>query len=109
MTEPTNTTESVRPRPDPNEKLVKAFDSELESEALIVKGLLESEGIDSDLTSASLVQDAFPGLGGMIILVREQDAEAARKLIEEYRAPETPAGEDDTAEIEIIEDPPTQA
>jgi len=109
MTEPTNTTESVRPRPDPNEKLVKVFDSELESEALIVKGLLESGGIDSDLTSASLLQDAFPGLGGMIILVREQDAEGARKLIEDYRAPETRADEDETAEIETIEDPSKEA
>ena len=49
----------------------------------MVKGLLDSAGIDSDLTSASLVQDAFPGLGGMIILVREDDAEAARQVIAE--------------------------
>ena len=70
-----------QPRPDPNEKLVKVFDSEDESEALVVKGLLESAGIDSDLTSASMVQDTFPGLGGMIILVREEDAEAARNVI----------------------------
>src|SRR5579862_8119581 len=69
------------PRPDPNEKLVKVFGSEQESEAMVVKGLLESAGIESDLTSASLLQDAFPGLGGMIILVREEDAEQARALI----------------------------
>ena len=109
MTQPTNPLASV-PRPNPNEKLVKVFDSELESEALIVKGLLESAGIDSDLTSASLVQEAFPGLGGMIILVREQDAETARKLIEDYRQPEnTSTDEDETAEIEIIEDPSKQS
>jgi len=69
--------------PDPNEKLVKVFDSEQEPEAMVVKGLLDSAGIDSDLTSARLVQDAFPGLGGMIILVREEDAEKARGLIAE--------------------------
>jgi hypothetical protein len=68
-------------RPDPNEKLVKVFDSEQESEAMVVKGLLDSEGIENDLQSASLSQDAFPGLGGMIILVREEDAEKARALI----------------------------
>ena len=62
---------------------MKVFDSEQESEALVVKGLLDSAGIESDLSSASLLQDAFPGLGGMIILVREEDAEKARKLIEE--------------------------
>jgi putative signal transducing protein len=95
-------------RPDPNEKLVKVFDSELESEAMIVKGLLESAGIDSDLTAASMVQDTFPGLGGMIILVREEDAGAARKLIAEHQ--QLPAEDDDeTAEIEIIEDPSKKA
>ncbi|MGH9495866.1 MAG: putative signal transducing protein [Candidatus Sulfotelmatobacter sp.] len=94
-------------RPDPNEKLVKIFDSEQESEALVVKGLLDSAGIDSNLTAASLVQDAFPGLGGMIILVREEDAEAARQAIAD-RQP-LPDDGDETAEIEIIEEPPQKA
>jgi len=74
-----------QPRPNPNEKLVKVFDSEDESEAIVVKGLLDSAGIDNDLASASLLQDAFPGLGGMVILVREEDAEKARQLIAESR------------------------
>ena len=91
------------PRPDPNEKLVKVFDSEQESEALVVKGLLDSAGIDNDLTSASLVQDAFPGLGGTLILVRQEDAVEAHKLITEYRQPAF--DDDETAEIEIIDDP----
>ena len=94
----------AQPRPDPNEKLVKVFDSEQESEALVVKGLLDSAGIDSDLTSASLLQDAFPGLGGMLILVREEDAETARRLIAEGRM--SRVDEDETAEIQIIEEPP---
>ena len=71
--------------PDPNEKLVKVFDSEQESEAMVVKGLLDSAGIENDLASASLLQDAFPGMGGMIILVREEDAEKAQALIAESR------------------------
>lgn len=71
--------------PDPNEKLVKVFDSEQESEAMVVKGLLDSAGIDSDLKSGSFVQDAFPGLGGMVILVREEDEAKARELIEGAR------------------------
>ena len=106
MSQPTNPAESVTPRPDPNEKLVKVFDSELESEAMIVKGLLESAGIDSDLTAGAMIQDMFPGLGGMIILVREQDAETARRLIEEYRQSNPPSDDDETAEIDVIEDPP---
>jgi hypothetical protein len=73
------------PLPNPNKKLIKVFDSEQEPEALVVKGLLDSAGIDSDLASASLLQNAFPGLGGMIILVREEDAEKARNLIADSR------------------------
>jgi hypothetical protein len=87
------------PQPDPNEKLVKVFDSEQESEAMVVKGLLDSAGIDNDLTAASMVQDMFPGLGGMIILVREEDAEAARQVITENQRSTTE--DDETAEIDI--------
>lgn len=88
-------------RPSPNEKLVRVFDTEQESEALIVRGLLESAGIDSDLTSLDAQQDVLPGVGGTVILTREEDAEKARNLIDEYRR----APEDETAEISIAEDP----
>jgi len=112
MAEPGNSTADAQ-SPNPNEKLVKVFDSEQEPEALVVKGLLDSEGIDSDLTSASLVQDAFPGLGGMLILVREEDAEAARRLIAEQLrsslAQSSAEDDDTTAEIAIIEEPPPKA
>jgi hypothetical protein len=91
-------------RPDPNEKLVKVFDSEEESEALVVKGLLDSANIESDLASASLLQEAFPGLGGMIITVRQEDAEKARNLIEESRR--QPSGDDGGDEVD---DDETQA
>jgi Putative prokaryotic signal transducing protein len=94
------------PEPNPNEKLVKVFDTEDESEALVVKGLLDSAEIDNDLQSASLLQDAFPGLGGMLILVREEDAEKAQQLITDYRrSPD----DDETAEFDIIEEPPPKA
>jgi hypothetical protein len=85
-------------RPNPNEKLVRVFDTEQESEALVVRGLLDSSGIDCDITSLDAQQDILPGVGGTIILVREEDAEKARSVIEEYRrAP----GSDETAEIDI--------
>ncbi len=87
MTEQPNTTADEQSRPNPNEKLVKVFDSEQESEALVVKGLLDSAAIENDLASASLLQDAFPGMGGMIITVREEDAERARQLISDSRQP----------------------
>jgi len=70
--------------PDPNEKLVRVFDAEQESEGMVVKGLLEAEGIDSDVVPVDLAQDVFP-MGGVMIMVREEDAERARKIIEEYR------------------------
>jgi hypothetical protein len=90
--------------PDPNEKLVKVFDSEQESEAMVVKGLLDSAGIDCDITSVDAVQDMFPGVGGTVILVRQEDADRARQLIEDYRrSPDS----DETSEIDLSEDTPT--
>lgn len=94
--------ETSAARPNPNEKLVRVFDTEQESEAMVVHGLLESLGIDSDVTSLSAQQDILPGVGGTVILVREEDAGKARRTIAEYRrAPAT----DDTAEIDISGDP----
>jgi hypothetical protein len=94
MVEPLNAA-TEEPRPDPNEKLVKVFDSEQESEALVVKSLLDSAGIDSDLQSASLLQEAFPGLGGMIILVREEDEQKALDLIAESQVDSADEPDDD--------------
>jgi hypothetical protein len=88
-------------RPNPNEKLVRVFDTEQESEAMVVRGLLESEGIESDITSLDAQQDILPGVGGTIILVREEDADKARRLITEYRR-----ADDETAEFNAIEEPP---
>lgn len=81
---------SSNPSPDPNEKLVRVFDTEQESEAMVVSGLLESEGIDCEVTALDVPQDVIP-IGGTVILVREEDAERAREIIEEYRR--TPAEE----------------
>jgi hypothetical protein len=91
--------EEAEDRPDPNETLVKIFDTEQESEALVVHGLLEASGIESQITALSAPQDILPGVGGTIIRVRAEQAEEARRLIEEYRS-------DETAEIEIIDEPP---
>jgi hypothetical protein len=46
----------------------------------------------------------FPGVGGTVILVRQEDAEQARRLIEDYRrSPDA----DETSEIDLREDTPT--
>ena len=82
MAQPDASTETSGPNPD--ERLIKVFETEQESEALVVKGLLDSAGIENDVIS-DLSQDAFPGLGEIIIFVREEDAEKARQLIAESR------------------------
>jgi hypothetical protein len=89
----------TEPQPDPNEELVKVFDTEQESEAWVVHGLLESAGIESQVTSLDAEQNLFPGVGGMIIRVRAEQAEEARQVIASYR-------NDETAEIELSEEPP---
>jgi hypothetical protein len=79
--------------PNPKEKLVKVFDAEQESEALVVRGLLESNGIESLTRPDDLEQDLFP-VGGVAIMVREEQAEEARELIAASRQ-EGPAPEDE--------------
>jgi hypothetical protein len=96
---------AAKPQPNPNEKLVRVFDTEQESEAMVVRGLLESAGIDSDVTSLDAQQDILPGVGGTVILVREEDAKKARNLIEEYR--QTP-DDLETAEYDVSEEPPAE-
>jgi hypothetical protein len=109
MAEQPNATTEKRRRPDPNEKLVKVFDSEQESEAMVVKGLLDSANIENDLTSASLLQEAFPGLGGMIILVREEDAEKALGMIADYRQqPSASNSADEVDDDDITEELPAK-
>lgn len=83
--------------PNPNEKLVKVFESEQEAEAMMVQGLLESAGIQSDLRGIDAAQNTYP-IGGVQILVREEDAEEAESIIESYRE-SPPADDDETAEI----------
>jgi len=58
--------------------------------------LLESAGIESDLKSIDAVQTVYPGVGGTVILVREQDAPDAEKIIEAYR--QSPPLDDGTAD-----------
>jgi hypothetical protein len=102
-------------RPDPNENLVKIFDTEQASEAMVVNGLLESAGIDCDMTALSAPQDTFPGVGGTIILVREEDAARANQVIAEFQ--QSPGTGDDEFSGETVEgdtesgisEPPTKA
>jgi putative signal transducing protein len=81
-------------KPEPLEKLVKVFDTDVESEAMVVKGLLESAGIAADMANREAPQDILPGVGGVVILVREEQAAEAEAMIEEFRThPATDADE----------------
>jgi hypothetical protein len=71
-------------QPLPDEELIEIFDTAEESEAMVVRGLLESAGIDALISALDNPQDVFP-VGGVIIRVPASQAEEARRLIEEYR------------------------
>jgi hypothetical protein len=72
-------------KPDANEKLEQVFDTADETEALVVQGLLESNGIECMETTLDAPQDVLPGVGGVVISVRQEQAAQARLMIEEYR------------------------
>lgn len=88
--------------PEPQENLVKVFDTDVESEAMVVQGLLQSGGIEAITSNREAPQDILPGVGGVVILVREEQADEAKAMIEAFRA--QPA----TAEDEKISEEPAE-
>jgi hypothetical protein len=79
--------------PNPTEELVKVFDTEQESEAMVVRGLLEANGIPAVIENLDAPQDVLPGVGGVIVLVRQEQAQEAAQLIEDSRNAATDADE----------------
>ena len=65
--------------------LVTVFDTERETEAQVVKGLLDSAGIESVIVSLDSPQDVFPGVGGVVVQVTPEQAEEAQAIIADYR------------------------
>ncbi len=81
-------------------ELVKVFDTEQESEAMVVQGLLESAGIESIISSLDAPQDVLPGVGGVIVQVAPEQAAKALQLIQDFRdnaAPDAEFTEEPTA------------
>jgi Putative prokaryotic signal transducing protein len=72
-------------KPDVSDNLVRVFDSDQESEVMVVRGLLEDAGIDCTTMNLDAPQDILPGVGGVVLLVRAEDADVARQFIEEGR------------------------
>jgi hypothetical protein len=77
---------ATQPKPTPNEELVEVFGTKEESEAMVVRGLLETAGIDVLVTATDAPQDVLPGVGGVVLRVPATQAEEALSMIEEYRA-----------------------
>ena len=72
-------------RPDPNSELVEVFDTQQETEAMVIQGLLDSAGIESLMTNLDAPQDVLPGVGGVVLRVSPQDADEAKRVIAEYQ------------------------
>ncbi len=85
--------------PESHEELVKVFDTEQESEAMVVRGLLEANGIEAMIENLDAPQDVLPGVGGVIVLVRPDQAAEAARLIEESR---TDVPDDETVSEEPV-------
>lgn len=84
-------------------ELVKVFDTEQESEAMVVRGLLESAGIEAIIQNIDAPQDVLPGVGGVVVLVRPDQAEDARETIDAYS--KEPAADADEAVTENPAEP----
>lgn len=70
---------------DRERELVQVFDTADEAEALVVQGLLESNGIEALRTNLDAPQDVLPGVGGIVLRVRPSDADEARSIIDQQR------------------------
>jgi hypothetical protein len=73
-------------RPSEESQLVRVFDSQDEAEAQVVRGLLESAGIEALLTGLDAPQEVLPGVGGVVLRVAPEQAEEARRMIAEHRS-----------------------
>jgi len=74
------------------QKIIEIYLANGDLEAHVIKGLLESHGITCLLQPyavSSLQNIMIPGMGGVRILVPEEVADEARKLIRENNKPES--------------------
>jgi hypothetical protein len=94
-----------------DQDLVEVFGSERESEVFVVKGLLEGAGIECMTRNFDAPQDILPGVGGVAILVRADQAAEARQLIEGNSAngPADADAAEAAGETGNVTEPPTTA
>jgi hypothetical protein len=78
-------------------ELVEVFESQQESEALVIQGLLEANGIESLLTGFDNPQEILP-VGGVAVRVPADRAEEARAIIAAYHQPTERESANDSSE-----------
>ncbi len=76
---------------DPNIKLVEVYTAHGETEAQMIRAMLEGSGIDSMIRGESTrLTHGFTvdGLAEVKIVVRDEDEERAREVLDAYKANE---------------------
>ena len=68
--------------------MAEVFATMFQDEALVVKSLIESTGIEAEISSEHFI-DVYPGFfpqaGGIKIIVSDEDAEDALAVVAQYR------------------------
>lgn len=90
-----------------HDELVAVFDSMEESEVMVVRGLLESAGIECLVSALDAPQDVLPGVGGLVVRVPSDRAGEARELIEQERR--AAGSEDSDLELSDSDTPDIEA
>src|SRR5260370_37856834 len=81
--------------PGPEPELVKVFDTQQESEALVIQSLLESAGIDAIWCTLQAPQEILPGVGRAVGRSETSQAPEAVYIIRGYK--QAPADGPDVA------------
>jgi hypothetical protein len=72
--------------------MAEVFATMFQDEALVVRSLLESAGIECEISSEhflDLYPIFFPQQGGIKVMVRDEDLEDARAVVAQFREPKT--------------------
>jgi hypothetical protein len=86
-------------------ELVTVFDTQEESEALVVQSLLTSAGIEAIISNLQAPQDVLPGVGGVVVRVNPAQADDARSIINDYQnAPEPEETDPEETDLEETDD-----
>ena len=90
--------ENANQEPEPQQELEIVFSTNDDSEALVVRGLLESSGLEVAMKTPEAPIGVFPisasDLGRVHLLVRAQRAGEARSIIEESQQQDLQASDE---------------